>query len=492
MKSIWGKKALLLVILLHASLHAHSHEKRLFFFAQKVPQGAITHTSYRIKIGAFKHLKNALKKQAQISINTYILKGEKFYSLYIATYHDKDHAKRALKVLQQTYHDAYIVTTYEILTSESKEDFYTMGIKAFQRGEYESALALFDKEMILHPENKKAALEYARTLYMLGFYKQAKIEFLKILALNPPQNVRKNIKNFLEKISIYETKNHFYGILSLGITYDDNLGFTTSSPTLQYGGLTLENNTTKTKGIYNTLNLFLAHRYQGESFTWENRFYSYNELQHQATIDAVNYLSYNSILSKNYDNFDFALSGTINQTWFAQKRDHLSLITQPTIRYKFSLKSYLESAVKLERAYYSHDKERDYDRIGTQLSIVKFYDHLWFSLTGGYEEDSAIKKKRFDISQNRIYGHTMLHYPLFKEGELSFSYRYEKNSYDDIDPALMYAREDTKNLLSLAFKQYFKKNHAYTIGYNYLNNDSNINSFSYRKNSYSLHYHYAF
>ncbi|HHE05623.1 MAG TPA: tetratricopeptide repeat protein, partial [Epsilonproteobacteria bacterium] len=149
-----------------------------------------------------------------------------------------------------------------------KIDHLQLGISHYHSGAYEKALASFDKVLIEEPDNHRARLEYARTLYMMGFYKSAEEEFETVLHTHPPHNVKKNINIYLKKIKSMGRKHHFYGAAGIGLTYDDNLGFNTHHETTTYGGLELQNNTDKTKGVYETVNFSLSHLYVGEHFNW--------------------------------------------------------------------------------------------------------------------------------------------------------------------------------------------------------------------------------
>ncbi len=488
------KLVLLLPSVLLLSLHASYHDRHVYYFKSSLPKEATYIPIYRVKIGAFSHLNNA-KKMQKNTPKSYILKGEKYHNLYLGAYHDKAEAMRTLNVLQKHYHDAYLVTTYEIqkpIMIEEKEDFFKQAQAYFASGDYESALALYDKEMILHPNNHLAALEYARTLYMLGFYKQAREVFVNVLAQNPPAQVQHNIHLFLEKIENKLTTHSFTGTIMIGATYDDNLGYTTSSPTFNYGGLTLENDTNKTKGFYNTLNLLLSHHYQKEHFSWESSFYTYNEFQQQNNISALNLLHLSTAISKSYNNFKITLPVAISHTWFAQKRDTLSLMTQPSFIFKVSNKTQLALQTLYRHSKNETDDEKSYGTWGTSIITSSVFKQSSIQTKLGYEKDKKEEGERIDISKENFYAGATLGYDVLTDSQLFLRYLYLESHYSDSDPTLAYAREDKKNQLTLGMKQGISKKSALSLIYTYLNNHSNINSYSYKKNAYTLNYNYDF
>ncbi len=485
------KWLLSLALLSTVSLYAASTGEQIYYFKKNFSSNRAFITTYRIKIGAFTYHDNALKAQKLASFPTYLLKGEKYYSLCEGSYHDKPNLFARLLKLKNIYPDAYVIETYT-LKDNTQENFYKEGKRFFEMGDYESALALFDKEMILHPANHKAALEYARTLYRLGFYTQSKTEFLKVLASNPPENVQKNIQLFLDKIENKLTYNTFYGSIMIGLSYDDNLGYNTSDTSLQYGGIQLQNDTNKTRDFYENLNLLLAHRYQKENFTWLTTLYSYNELQQNTDISDLNFVNLTTAFSYDLDRFNFTVPLGGSNTWFAQKSDNTALFTQPVIQVKLSKSTLLSLAAKYYDSYNHIDSKRSYTMRGSLLSLNKFYESFTLRAALGYDRYRKKQSDRVDISKNRQYYYASLFYTLFKNNQLTLHYQYENSNFTDQDLALGYKREDHKNIVNIGWKSYIRDNHALYAGYTYLDNNSNVNSYSYRKNTYSLYYSYDF
>jgi len=485
------KSVLLLASLLLLSLHADYHDKQLYYFRYEIPKTVKTTPIYRVKIGAFTYHDNVQKAQISSPFSSYILKGEKYYNLYVGAYADKAKAIEKLIMIQKHYPDAYLITTYEV-QKPSKTDYFTQAQNFFQAGDYESALALYDKEMILHPHDMRAALEYARTLYMLGFYKQAKEAFLEVLAHHPPQNVTNNIHRFLALMESHTKHHSFYGTLMIGLSYDDNLGYNPSKATTMYGGIELANDTNKTKGLYNTLNLSLLHRYQNEHFTWQNSFYTYNEIQDKNEIADVNFISFTSALSKRMGDFVLTLPLGSSATWFAHKPDNYTLSTLPTLGYQLSNTAHLALGIRYYHAYNQADSARSFEKVASILSFAKRYEKVSLRAAITVEKDEKTKGERFDISKKSQMIDTYLGYQGFYSTLFSLSCHYEENLFSDSDPALAYSRKDKKLLLSGAAKKYLNSQHALSLSYNYLNNDSNINSYSYEKQTYSLGYSYDF
>ena len=482
--------------------------KRLFFFFiifTVVNLYAQNNFLYSIKLGTYKHIKSAIKDQKRLQFDTYILSSKKFHGLYSGHFKSKLSAKKNLNKIQKYFKDAYItiISTDKKIpkvqqhskrvkkTKTVKKDYLNIAQRYYQLGVYEKALTQFDQILINEPDNNLARLEYARTLFKLGFYKDATTEFETVLKTNPPKNVQNNINRYLKKIKGMSRKNYFYGSVGIDLTYDDNLGFNTHLPTTIYGGLELQNDTNRTKGFYENLNFSISHLYIGEFFNWSNTLYSYNEFQNE-DIDNLNFLSFYSTISKKYTNFKVLLPFGISKSWLDGNSYNHTISVNPEIQKELDNKTQITMNIKLQNRQFSKSDEKSYQTYGTQLSLIRLFDKLTIYASAGVENDVREEKIRYDVSRHRILISTRVYYQLLKNSQIHFGYLYNFDKYNIIDPALGFKREDTKSQYSTSYKQQLSKNSSTVLSYNKLINDSNINAYSYRKNSYTFSYKHDF
>ncbi len=101
---------------------------------------------------------------------------------------------------------------------------FKFGISAYEIGNYDMALAAFERVEMLEPTNLRNKLEKARTFFMLKMYEDAEIGFKEVLS-NPllPQNVRKNIELYLARVIKEQKKSFTYVTLNLNTLYDSNV-----------------------------------------------------------------------------------------------------------------------------------------------------------------------------------------------------------------------------------------------------------------------------
>ncbi len=137
------------------------------------------------------------------------------YNSAISAYKAKDF-KKSYSILSKLY-----------LTklSDSKLNFY-LGRSAFETGNYEVALAAYERVEMLDAGNLRNKLEMARTYFMLKMFEDAEMAFKDVLQ-NPniPQNVRTNIEFYLSKVTKVQNKSFTYATVNVDFVYDSNVNY---------------------------------------------------------------------------------------------------------------------------------------------------------------------------------------------------------------------------------------------------------------------------
>jgi hypothetical protein len=107
------KKLLLgVLIVVIASVYGSSNQKNIYYFKKNIPKNIKYTTNYRVKISSNRYLKSSKKIKKASKYNAYILKGSKYYSVYIGSFKYKKSAKKRLKEIRKRYKGAYIIETY--------------------------------------------------------------------------------------------------------------------------------------------------------------------------------------------------------------------------------------------------------------------------------------------------------------------------------------------------------------------------------------------
>lgn len=104
-------------------------------------------------------------------------------------------------IKQQNYAEAYQLASQHIDELEGDAEFdFLYGLSALQSGELQAALFSFERLSASYPQVQRYRLELARSYFYLGNLDEAKQQFNKVLASNPPDAVKNNIEKFLANI----------------------------------------------------------------------------------------------------------------------------------------------------------------------------------------------------------------------------------------------------------------------------------------------------
>lgn len=115
---------------------------------------------------------------------------------------------------------------------------YLIGKSAYQLGRYDEALFAYERALALDPKHHLSRLEKGRTHFMLGESEAARASFERVLQEELPIAVQQNIELYLAQISAGQ-KHVFNGALMAGIICDSNATLGTAAIT-NIGALTAD------------------------------------------------------------------------------------------------------------------------------------------------------------------------------------------------------------------------------------------------------------
>ena len=111
------------------------------------------------------------------------------------------------------------------LSQAASPDVFALGMAAFEEGEMPLASIAFLHVLEDQPANNRARLELARAHYAMHDYDGAGHLFNEVLRSQPPDNVRRNIENFLDRIETEKQQNTWRIQFGAGVYYDDNVNY---------------------------------------------------------------------------------------------------------------------------------------------------------------------------------------------------------------------------------------------------------------------------
>ncbi|MDC0933314.1 surface lipoprotein assembly modifier [Arcobacteraceae bacterium] len=152
------------------------------------------------------------------------------FPIYVLALDTNTSTKNAMSAYEKNdFKIAYFLLKKDYLKnlSDIKINF-ALGRSAYETGNYETALAAFERVEMLDPTSIRNKLELARTYFMLKMYEDSELAFQEVLE-NPniPENLRTNIELYFSKVKKVQQKSFTYATVNLDWVYDSNVNYGT-------------------------------------------------------------------------------------------------------------------------------------------------------------------------------------------------------------------------------------------------------------------------
>lgn len=490
-----------LFFLFFLGMYAYANNSSQYFTLHATPKAT---ARYFIKTGAYRNPSLAHKAVLSSDIPLQIIYMKRYYSLVTQPFKSYEEAAKQLPKIQKRAPDAYIVTLYEPRekvhplpqksVKKAPSPLLQRAKRLYDTKQYEEALMLFDRILILEPGQIEAKYYYAAALYHLNLLEESKKNFLQLRKASLSATMRREVDRYLSMIKSMQGKRKvsFSNFIAVGAGYDNNINLNTDKPYTQYGPYRLQNDTNKTKSHYATAELLLTKKRTIGAHTLRATLYSYNELLHSADGNELNFADLQTALLLKRGAWHITLPVGANIAYLGGDLVSYNFYTAPQMRFAMSEGIQLLGNLVLNDNHTAFADNRDYLLFGGGTGIHYQHRSVETQLTTGIYKYDAKENKRYDISKDLYSSTFYLRYTLFARLYLEGKAIYEAHRYSDLDPVLGYKRKDNKSLYKISIGKLFANRHNLTTAYEYTNNDSNINLFSYDKNRYTLTYKYHF
>ena len=205
---------------------------------------------------------------------------------------NEDHLSIGIELFKsKQFKESYerLVKAFELFPENQELNFY-LGRAAFETGNYEMAIMAFERILITSPFEHRVKLEIARAFQKLGANNTAKQYCNEVLATNPPEAVKNNIKKFLIYIDKTEQKHFLTGQVMMGVDWNNNVYASPSTGIIKtiIGDVNLTGPFSKKTQdwIYNTT-IGIDHTYK---FPYSNYFWKTKTSFYKAIYDRINTL----------------------------------------------------------------------------------------------------------------------------------------------------------------------------------------------------------
>lgn len=368
-------------------------------------------------------------------------------------------------------------------------NFY-LGRAAFESGRIEEAVMAFERILIADPNAQRVKLELARAHLRLGSRELAKQYFKEVQATNPPEQVWKNIQQFLDAIAASEKRHFVNGTFTLGHAWDDNARSAPVSEKISAGlfefTLTGQSASPQSDQINNST-LVLNHIYKNEDypFLWKTSATSYNAL-YQSLYDLnINYLGLTSGPVFQNEKTIWDIQALVSHIDVEHERYQSAFGLASSFTAIFMENLLTTFGLKVEEKNNYVDPERDATNLLYSAGPVLLLGPNRLSLNFTKEVEIAYNEEN---SYDRFGWKLRYDHNLPYDIALACGLGFTKTSYDKEHSFFgVYRSDDLQEVnvgLSRTLWQDQAKRQALIaqLGHTYTNSESNIDLYTYRKN----------
>ena len=412
-----------------------------------------------------------------INSNKALIKAKKLFN--------KKQYQNAIDILEQLS---------QINPSNISINFY-LGRSHYQIKNYEKAVSAFERIIIIDENHLRGRLELAQTYFMLGLNEEALKNFNIVLKNNIPANVKTNIEKRVKSIKSKQINHMFYGFASIGFTYDNSINNTDDKTVyIPYQNLLLPTTLIKYDDAYMTLTLSGNYLYKiNNKITLQNKLsfiqQKYNDDDKRLNISGGTGIEKEEKKKLELTSYSLYLSTINKDSMFSFGADISNIDLADTgymktyglgINYQKKFFSSITGFSTLKYFKKEHDKLEDehMNSKTIQLMLGQMYPSTKygnFNMLYLYTNEKNIKQLNGVMTTNN--------YPINTKLNANSTIYYNKMKEDNTDQTFNKRREDYTTTLSLGLSYDLSKTTSISSNLKYIKNSSNIELFSYDKNT---------
>ena len=371
--------------------------------------------------------------------------------------------------------------------AKSPENYFSEGSSAFAGKNYREAARQFEKALKVNPEDANAYYYLGNCYFYLGNQQKAEECLQKAVELDPELKgaIEVLIAEMREKASGETAAEKKWAVSgTFGMEYDDNVVLNPS------GVATAISDQEDWRGVFN-LNLEYRPIKEPLEFT---TFYKFYQSWHQKLTD-YNLQGHTIGLrgSVKKEPWRFRLQYSYNYYYLAHN-DYLAIHSIiPTANfvqedkltqfyYQFQNKDYLQSVPG------ATNQDAGNNIFG--INQYFFFKNNSYLKVGYSYEDNDARGRNWDYG-----GHYLLLSglcPLTENLKLKLGFIYNPTRYKNVDSVYIQKRKDNEMTYNLTLTQKLNESLNLSLGYTYIDNDSNIANCNYQRSIYSLRTEFSF
>jgi tetratricopeptide (TPR) repeat protein len=395
---------------------------------------------------------------------------------------------------EQKYQEAY--TLLESLWQQNMADEqinYYLGRSAFELHEYDSALSAFERVLIVDEGHMRTRLELGRVYLALGRDDDAKKEFARVLASNPPENVQKNVQAILDGIKEKHSSLATF-FLSASLGYDTNINnvptidimtdYLVSTYNLDPTGVNAddEQDSGYLQAVFYGQNLYGLK----DNLYLKGSFLGYSQSFFEDSSENVLYGKASLGVDYLHKSTNYALNGYYEKLFLDADDYMYGIGIAPNLTYKIDGSNTAFAGLVFGKKYFD-DATKDARFVEGSIGYQKRWDTntIRFDFARKSESSASSAPQAYiDFDQNSLrFSYMKSFVGLF---DLSSSYNYKMIDYDDNIIGAAIQREDKQHKVDLKLTKKISDLFTVALEYGYTKRNSNYVPMQYDKHFVSI------
>lgn len=405
------------------------------------------------------------------------------------------------KFQEKKYEEAY--SSFSILFEENMDtiliNFY-LGRSAYELGEYEQALAAYERILLYEPDNTRVRAELAQTYVQMKLFTQALREFELVLANKIPQEVRNKVEARVAFLKAKEQKHFVHISLMSGLIYDSNVNAATDRGSFEiynpYVGsnMTIQSDGKKEDALIAQLFVPLSYRYKAaQNFLIDTSVVAgsmrYNGFKHKN----IDLLSTQIAPTLYIQNYKLSLGFMYDLIYLGQEKYQNNYYIKPRVSTLLSKSLLYDLALQIGEINYLKEELRSsefYSLTNTLRYASESMGIFDFVLNLAKEEE--VYSQRTDVSLFFADARVANSFEFLQSYLLRTSVLYRYTKYDEEDLNFLSKREDKRLDYSLDLQKILTDNLALNIGATVSDVSSNHKPYDYDKYNVRANISYGF
>lgn len=383
--------------------------------------------------------------------------------------------------------------------ADAEVNFY-LGLSAMTLKDYDTAIAAFDRVLMLNPTHTRTRLEMARVYYEMGYLELAAKELDGVLSGKLPIEVREVAQSFRQRIESAMNRHSFSGALILGIERDDNVNNDIGGKSFLLPKFQLPIKGDKQERDYAFYQgAIFNHAYDfGDLGGWslENSANLYNKSYRHESVNNLSLLSLSSALAYNAGIIKLSMPLGYDKVYLESEGYVDAWSVGAKLKSIFARSIMGEAGIVARQNDYT-EKNRDRDSreflgfIGARVALGA--ENPWLLSTHiTHRQAHAKEDRRTDVDLKEWNYRADLSKVVFKGIRASLSYVYKTIDYDKKDTLFLSVREDSERRYEVGLSYELTAKSSATLQYTRIDHRSNHAPFVYKKNTVAAHYIWSF